>query len=235
MELNEVMEYLESKGSEQTRKTFLRHGGPENMFGVKVGDLKPIEKKEKNNHALAMQLYATGNSDAQYLAGLIADPSKFSENDFEKWGVEAKWSMILEYALAWNIAESPICMEICSKWIDSENTNLQETAWAALSAYLGIIDNSLLDIPFHNSLIKRITNTIHQQSNRVRYCMNGYLIALGCAVPELTEQCKLAGESIGKVAVFMGGTACKVPDIVTYIKKVEDKGRVGKKKKNAKC
>lgn len=235
MELNEVMEYLESKGSEQTRKTFLKHGGPENMFGVKVGDLKPIEKKEKNNHNLAMDLYATGNSDAQYLAGLIADPKKFSEGDFEKWGLEAKWSMILEYALAWNIAESPICIQVCSKWIDSENTDLQESGWAALSAYLGIVDNALLDIPFHTNLVGRIINTIHHQSNRVKYCMNGYLIALGCAVPELTEQCKLAGDKIGKVEVFMGETACKVPDIVTYITKVEDMGRVGKKKKSAKC
>ncbi|MDP5099062.1 MAG: DNA alkylation repair protein [Crocinitomicaceae bacterium] len=234
MELIEVMKYLESKGSEQTRKTFLKHGGPDNMFGVKVGDLKPIEKKEKNNHTLAMQLYATGNSDAQYLAGLIADPTKFTEGDFEKWGLEAKWSMILEYALAWNIAESPICMQVCSKWINSENTSLQEAAWAALGAYLGITDNSLLDIPFHNNLIDRISKTIHQQANRVKYCMNGYLIALGCAVPELSQRCKDAGVMIGKVEVFMGETSCKVPDIVTYIEKVEKMNRIGKKKKKAK-
>ncbi len=235
MDLNEVMEYLESKGSEQTRKTFLRHGGPENMFGVKVGDLKPIVKKEKKNHNLAMQLFATGNSDAQYLAGLIADPNQFTEKDFENWGLNGKWSMILHYALAWNIAESPICMEVCAKWIDSENTDLQEAAWAAMGAYLGIVDNSALDVAFHTSLIERIKSTIHAQANQVKYCMNGYLIALGCAVPELTELCKEAGEHIGKVEVFMGDTACKVPDIVTYISKVEGMGRIGKKKKNAKC
>ena len=235
MELNEVMEYLESKGSEQTRKTFLRHGGPENMFGVKVGDLKPIEKKEKNNHPLALELFATGNSDAQYLAGLIADPSKFTEKDFEKWGLEAKWSMILEYALAWNIAESSICMEVCAKWIDSDNVNFREAAWAALGAYLGITENEKLDLNYHSSLIDRITNTIHDESDRVRYCMNGYIITLGSTVPQLTARCKKAGIEIGKVEVFMGETSCKVPDIVNYIEKVESMGRIGKKKKNAKC
>lgn len=235
MELSEVMDYLESKGSEQTRKTFLRHGAPDSMFGVKVGDLKPIEKKEKKNHSLAMELFATGNSDAQYLAGLIADPAKFTMVDFERWGLEAKWSMILEYALAWNIAESPICMEVCTKWIDSDNISLQESAWAALSAYLGIVDNSLLELGFHSKLIDRIEKTIHQQANLVKYCMNGYVIALGCAVPELSQRCKEAGVKIGKVAVFMGETACKVPEIITYIEKVEAKGRIGKKKKFAKC
>jgi len=235
MELNEVMEYLESKGSEQTRKIFLRHGATKNMFGVKIGDLKPIEKKEKNNHELALKLFATGNSDAQYLAGLIADPKKFSKNDFENWGLKAEWHMITEYALAWNIAESPICMEICTEWIDSENTNFQESAWAALGAYLGIVPNDQLDLEFHSKLIERVENTIHSAANIVKYCMNGYLIALGCAVPELTDRCKKAGKKIGKVDVFMGETSCKVPEIITYIEKVEKMNRIGKKKKNAKC
>lgn len=229
------MEYLENKGSEQTRKILSKHGAPENQFGVKVGDLKPIEKKEKNNHKLALELFSTGNSDAQYLAGLIADPKKFSKDDFKNWALNAEWYMISEYAVAWNIAESPICMEVCSEWIDSDLIKLQEVAWAALSAYLGIVSNDSLDLELHSNFIERIEKSIHSESNRVKYCMNGYLIALGCAVPELTERCKMAGDKIGKVVVYMGETACKVPEIVTYIEKVEKMNRIGKKKKHAKC
>ena len=65
MNLEEVMNYLESKGSEQTRKIYIKHGAPGNFYGVKVADLKPIFKKEKNNHQLALALYATGNSDQE--------------------------------------------------------------------------------------------------------------------------------------------------------------------------
>lgn len=235
MELKEVMEYLQSKGSEQTRKIFSKHGAPENQFGVKVADLKLIEKKEKNNHELALSLYATGNSDAQYLAGLIADPKIFSKEDFKNWALNAEWYMISEYAVAWNIAESPICMDVCSDWINSKEIKLKQVAWAALGAYLGIVDNDRLDLEFHSNLIERIEKTIHSESNRVKYCMNGYLIALGCAVSELTEKCKNAGAKIGKVEVFMGETSCKVPEILPYIEKVEKMNRIGKKKKQAKC
>ena len=73
MQLAEIMQQLEAWGSEQTKKTLMRHGAREPLFGVKVGDLKKIEKKVKKNHQLAMQLYDTGNADAMYLAGLIAD------------------------------------------------------------------------------------------------------------------------------------------------------------------
>lgn len=235
MNLNEVMAYLESKGSEQTRKIYKNHGAPDNFYGVKVGDLKPIQKKEKNNHSLALELYDTGNSDAKYLAGLIADPKEFSKSDLEKWAKAAGWYMVSEYAVAWNLAESPLCMEICSEWITSSDEKLQECAWAAMSAHLGIVADENIDKTYHESLISHVEKNIHSSSNRVKYCMNGYIIALGGAVAELTDRCKEAGEAIGKVDVFMGKTSCKVPDIKTYISKIEDKNRIGKKKKTAKC
>lgn len=235
MNLNEVMDYLESKGSEQTRKTFKNHGAPDSMFGVKVGDMKPIEKKEKNNHSLALELYDTGNSDAQYLAGLIADPKKFTEPQFEKWAQNAGWHMIYEYAVAWNLAESPLCMEICAKWITSSDEKMQACAWSAMAAHLGIVPDEKIDKEYHHSLIEFVEKNIHTAPNRVRYVMNGYIIALGGAVLELTARCKEAGNTIGKVDVFMGKTSCNVPDIGTYISKMEEKNRIGKKKKTAKC
>jgi len=235
MRLNDVMDYLREKGSESTVKIFRKHGATCDMFGVKVADLKIITKKVKTNHELACQLFDTLNSDAQYLAGLIADPNAFSKKDFEDWISKSNWYMISEYAIAWNVAESPNCIEFCKEWLNSTDETTQEVAWASMSAYLGITDDSILNIEFHRGLIKKVSQEIHSSANRVKYCMNGYLIALGCAVPELTLECKAAGKSLGKIDVFMGETACKIPDVVTYIEKVEAKNKIGNKKKRAKC
>ena len=40
--------------------------------------------------------------------------------------------------------------------------------------------------------------------------MNGYVIAAGSFVVELTNKAQEVGEKIGKVNVDMGGTACKI-------------------------
>lgn len=41
--LADVIKDLERRGTEQTRKTFARHGAPvAQMFGVKVGDLRTV-------------------------------------------------------------------------------------------------------------------------------------------------------------------------------------------------
>lgn len=45
MTFDEIMAYLEEKGNDQTKKVLMKHGAREPFFGVKVGDLKPIQKR----------------------------------------------------------------------------------------------------------------------------------------------------------------------------------------------
>ena len=107
MTKDEVMQALQANGSEQTKTILMRHGAREPFFGVKVGDLKPLMKQIKKDHALSLELYATGNSDAMYLAGLIADEHQISPGELQTWAEEAYWYMISEYTVAWVAAESP--------------------------------------------------------------------------------------------------------------------------------
>ena len=73
MEIGEVMLYLEEHGSEQNRRIYGNHGVPDPKYGVKVSDLKKLQKIIKKDYNLSLQLFDTGNYDAMYLAGLIAD------------------------------------------------------------------------------------------------------------------------------------------------------------------
>ena len=90
MTANEVMKQLEKLGDAQTRKTFQRHGCPEGFSGVKVGDMKTIVKKIKIDSSLAKELYRTGNPDAQYFAGLIADGKDFTRKELDEWAKKQK-------------------------------------------------------------------------------------------------------------------------------------------------
>ena len=55
------------------------------FYGVKVADLKKILKKTKKNHQLSLELYSTGNSDAMYLAALMADETQITESQLNDW------------------------------------------------------------------------------------------------------------------------------------------------------
>ena len=51
--LSEVMTILEKLGTEQTRKTWARHGATEPMFGVLFGELFKLMKRIDVDHELA--------------------------------------------------------------------------------------------------------------------------------------------------------------------------------------
>ncbi|NUO03516.1 MAG: DNA alkylation repair protein, partial [Saprospiraceae bacterium] len=215
-EVQEIMAELESLGSESIKKIFLNHGAKEPFFGVKVEYLKKIQKRLKKNYSLSLALYDTGNSDAMYLAGLIADEKKMTKADLQHWVKNAYWHMISEYTVPWIAAESAHGYELAMEWIKSEEESIASAGWATLSSIVGIKQNSELDISSLANLLETVESSLHNSKNRVRYTMNGFVIAVGAAVPELTEKAKAIARAIGKVRVNMGSTACKVPDALEY-------------------
>ncbi len=235
MSVDAIMKELAAMGSEQTRKTFARHGGPASMFGVKVGDMKTIVKRVKKNHELALGLFETGNSDAMYLAGLIADENKMTKADLERWAKGATWNMISDYTVAWVAAESPHGWALANKWIDSKSELIVGAGWATLANVVGIRPDDELDIPALKALLDRVAKNLKSAPNGVRYCMNSFVIAVGGYVVPLTKEALKTAKAIGEVEVNMGDTACKVPDATSYIAKMEATGRLGKKKKMARC
>ena len=235
MTTEEVMNQLKEFGNEQTKQTLMRHGAKEPFYGVKVQDMKKIVKKIKKDHELSLSLYASGNSDAMYLAGLIADEKQITREDLQKWADEAYWYMISEYTVAWVAAETDFGFDLALEWIESPEERIASAGWATLGSLVGVKQDEDLDLPKLEELLTRVEKTIHSSQNRVRYTMNGFVIAVGGAVASLSQKASQVGEAVGKVSVDMGGTACKVPLATTYIQKVIDRGSLGKKRKTARC
>ena len=229
------MQQLAQLGTEQTKKTFLRHGAKEPLFGVKVADLKTIHKKVKKDYKLSLELFETGNADAMYLAGLIADETKMTKNDLNIWAKQANWYMISEYTVAWIAAESSHGWELALEWIKSPNENIASSGWATLSGLVAIKPDKQLDIPHIETLFSIIEKDIDKAQNRVKSTMNGFLISGGCHVAALSEKAKEVAKKIGAVMVDVGHTACKVPDAICYIDKAIGAGKLRKKKKQARC
>ena len=81
MTTKEIVEELRALGAESIKKVLRNHGVQEPFFGVKIGDMKKIQKRIKKDYQLALDLYDTGNYDAMYLAGLVADDAKMTRKD----------------------------------------------------------------------------------------------------------------------------------------------------------
>ena len=235
MTVKEVMAELKKLGDPQIKDILMRHGMREPLFGVRVGDMKPIQKKIKKDYQLAKDLYATGNGDAMYLAGLIADDEQMSVADLQTWVRQALSQTICEYTVAWVAAGSPHGFLLALDWIDAREEHIAASGWATLASVVALTPDDKLDILKLRSLLGRVVGTIQSAPDRVRYTMNGFIVAAGAYVMPLHKEAIAAAKKIGTVTVDVGGTSCKVPDAVESIAKIEARGSLGKKKKTVKC
>ena len=235
MTASDILEELKPLGTDGYRKVLRNHGVREPLFGVKVEELKKIQKRIKRDYHLALELYDTGVYDAMYLAGLIADDPRMTKKDLTQWVEKAKSSAISEFTVAWVAAGSQHGMELALKWIESKKENVAAAGWATLSSLVSIKDDAEIDLAEIKRLLERVGKTIHQQPNRVRSSMNRFVIAVGASVKPLSDFATKTAAKIGQVWVDMSGTACKTPNATEYIDKVRKRGAIGKKRKSAKC
>jgi 3-methyladenine DNA glycosylase AlkD len=231
----EIINELKPLGRDGYKKILLNHGVQEPVFGVKIEDLKKIQKRVKKDYQLALDLYDTGVYDAMYLAGLIADDLKMTKKDLQHWLDKANCPALVDFTVAWVAAESNHGRELALKWIDSDKENVAAAGWATLTGLVAIKDDVDLDLAELKRLLGRVQKTIHNQPNCVRYDMNSFVIAVGSYVKPLTDLAVQTAQKIGTMTVDMGDTACKVPSAAEYIKKVKERGAIGKKRKTVKC
>jgi 3-methyladenine DNA glycosylase AlkD len=232
-----IMAELKKKGKESTRKIYARHGMvTENMYGVSVTDLKVIAKTIKGQQALACELYATGNMDAMYLAGMVADGSQMTSKQLNAWAEgAANLQMIAEYTVPWVTVENPQARDLAMQWIKSKKEHVASSGWCTFSGLVATKPDDELDLVEIEKLLGTVVKEIKSAQNRERYTMNGFVISVGSYVKPLAKEAKDAAEKIGAVSVDVGETACQVPLATAYIEKNEAAGRAGKKRKTIRC
>jgi 3-methyladenine DNA glycosylase AlkD len=232
-----IMSELKKKGKEQTRKIYARHGmNPERVYGVSVADLKVIAKTIKGQQNLACELYETGNMDAMYLAGMVADGSQLSSAQLNKWVKSASGlQMISEYTVPWLAGEHAMARDLALKWMDSKDEHTAASGWCTYAGLLSIRPDEELHMREIKDLLARVMKQIDAAPNRVKMTMNNFVIAVGAYVRPLLNEAKAVAMQLGAVKVDVGDTACKVPLAIAYIEKIEKAGRVGRKRKTLRC
>lgn len=212
----EVMAELERSGSEQTKKTYLRHGAQEPLFGVSFATLKTLKKRIGVDHALALELWKTGNVDARNLAVKVVDPLKLAPRELDAWAASPGFRMCGGYVamLASEGAHGPAKMK---KWLAAK-TEVQRVAGWVLLGQVAARDEHLPDATF-SELLVRIERTIHQAPNDEREVMNRAVIAIGCRNPALRKAALAAAKRIGHVDIDYGDTSCTTPDAAATIEK----------------
>lgn len=83
---DEVLAHLRSLGSEANRAGMKRYGiRIDRALGIPHGVQRKIASTIRRNHERAFALWDSGVTEAQFIAGLTADPERFTRDDARAW------------------------------------------------------------------------------------------------------------------------------------------------------
>ena len=235
MLFEEVMEQLEALGTERTKKTYMRNGAQEPLFGVATGAMKPMAKLIKKNQPLAEQLYATNNYDAMYFAGVIAEPNTMTEDDYERWIEAAYFYMLSDYVVAVTLAEAEIGESLATKWISSDHELKQSAGWSCYCWMLGNRKDERFQKEDIQNKLTLVKEMIHTNLPRVQIAMNYFVETVGISFKPLHSQALETAHAIGEVKVEKHDGKVAVINSFQNIEKQIEKERIGFKRRYVRC
>ncbi|KAF0822402.1 DNA alkylation repair protein [Cytobacillus firmus] len=235
MDFETVMQELEALGKERTKKMYISNGAHEPLFGVATGAMKPIAKKIKRNQPLAEELYATGNYDAMYFAGVIADPEAMTEADFDRWMDDAYFYMLSDYVVAVTLAEADIAQEVADKWIESGEELRMSGGWSCYCWLLGNRPDTEFSEAKLAKMLDKVKDTIHNSPERTKSAMNNFVYTVGVSYLPLHEKALEIAKAIGPVEMKRDKKKSTILQASENIQKEADRGRIGFKRKYVRC
>ncbi|GAB6109856.1 DNA alkylation repair protein [Fusibacter bizertensis] len=235
MEFKEIMYSLQSLGSDRMKKYYMSQGAKEPLFGAATGPMKPLAKKLKNDQVVAEKLYATGNYDAMYLAGMIANVKEMTPADFHRWMESAYFYMISDFVVAVTLAETDFAQEVADQFIKSGDDLKMSAGWSTYDWLIGSRADTEFDQDKIDSLLKKVKDEIVSSPIRTQFAMNRFLIATGVSYKPLHEKALQIAREIGQVTVISGKEQTLLSNAYEGIMKQVEKGRIGFKRKNVRC
>jgi 3-methyladenine DNA glycosylase AlkD len=200
MEYQEVIKKLEALKNPKNIEGMARFGirPKTKVLGVPIPELRKIAKDIGKDHQLALNLFDSGIHEARILAGFIAEPEKFTEEQVEKWvKTFDSWDVVDQVCSA-VLDKTKFAKKKIIEFSKREEEFVKRTAFT-LIACLAVHDKKMKDDEFIKffPLIKKASV---DERNFVRKAVNWALRGIGKRNKKLNKEAiKLTKELLKEV------------------------------------
>lgn len=209
---SEVVAELRALGSEKNRAGMARFGiRTDRAFGISMQQLRPLARKYRKNHALALALWDSGFHEARVLASLIDDPKSVTSRQMDSWAADFDSWDVCDQACMKLFVRTPFVDDKIAKWAKDKREFVRRAGFALLAAYAvhgkGVPDAS------YRRLLPLIEEYSTDERNFVRKAVNWALRQIGKRSPALHKPAlalsKKLAASEDKTARWIGKDAVK--------------------------
>jgi 3-methyladenine DNA glycosylase AlkD len=220
MTLKEALAQLKALGDEKVRAMHRKAGAKDNVFGVKMGDIRKIAAKIKSDHKLALELWKTGNVDAQLLALLVIKPKELSAKELDRMVREVGIPWIADWLASYVTKEHPEKDALREKWMKDKDPWAARAGWSLTAGRVARSPEGL-DIP---ALLDRIEREMAKADPAEQWTMNNTLAGIGIHHPKLRKRALAIGEKLGVYRDYPVSKGCTSPFAPIWINEMVKRG-----------
>lgn len=207
MTVAEIITKLQSLGDEKMYKHHKKSGARDNLFGVKMGDIRAIAAKIKTNHQLGKELWETDNIDARFLSTLIMKPKELSADELDIMVKSEQYPHVADMLYSNIIKDHPAKEQLREQWLQSTSGMAQRLGWS-LTAGRVTRSPEGIDLP---ALLDRIEAEMPTAPPEVQWTMNTVLAQIGINHPQYRQRAMAIGESLGIYRDYPVSKGCTSP------------------------
>lgn len=151
-----------------------------NQYGVLRGDVRKLAAKIKNDHELAIQLWATGNIDAQFLAILLIKPKDLSRDEVDGMMRSIDFTQVADWFISYIVSKHPTKRPCAKGGWPTAIPGPPRAGWALTAERI-----SKKKPGRHRSagLLNRIESDMKEAAPEVQWTMNNSLAGIGIHFP----------------------------------------------------
>jgi 3-methyladenine DNA glycosylase AlkD len=213
MTVKEILARLQSLGNDARRRHNTKAGAPDNQFGVKLGDIRTLAGKLKTNHELALELWDTGNVEAQLLATLIIRPQSLSGDQLDGLTRSTTCAQVAEWLNGYVVAQHPEKETLRQRWMKSKERWTARAGWYLTASKINKGDDGL-DL---EALLNRIEKEMPTARPEVQWTMNNTLGAIGIRHARHRERAIAIGQAIGLYKDWPVSKGCTPPYVPVWV------------------
>jgi 3-methyladenine DNA glycosylase AlkD len=228
MTVNDVMRELAGLEEPGVREVNERRGDD---HGVNLTRLRALAKRLKTQHALAVELWATGDTAARLLATLVCRPKSFAATELDGMIRGIRSPKLLDWFVVNVVKPSPHAEQLRAGWMDG--SDLVGRAGWSLTTERVVTRPDGLDLA---ALLDRIEQEMKQAPAAKQWTMNHCLAEIGIRHPPHRRRAIAIGERLAVLRDYPASAGCTPPYAPVWIAEMvrrhgETQGRAQPSKK----
>ena len=212
MEVKEIIDFFEQRIDKKNLEGMARFAiNSGRSYGVRIPVIRQLAKELKKNHDLAIVLWDHPYRETRILAGLIADPKQFTEEDANNWVKEFDDWELCDQSCFNLFHKLEYANDLVYQWVESDQEFIRRAGFS-LVAKLAIVQKKRDDEEFIQFL-KLAEKHSKDPRNFVKKAVNWAIRQIGKRSNYLNgiaaELSKNLYESSDKTAQWIGRDAYK--------------------------